>query len=91
MGFLDACFPRRKAVIRLRAKSPRSTSTRLSRTSTRRGDNSLVCTRHATRFVVPIAAVLVEGNFDVVSLHARGIDNVVAPLGTAFTQEQAAL
>jgi DNA primase len=35
--------------------------------------------------------VLVEGNFDVVSLHARGIDHVVAPLGTAFTQEQAAL
>jgi hypothetical protein len=25
-------------------------------------------------------AVLVEGNFDVVSLHARGITNVVAPL-----------
>ena len=36
-------------------------------------------------------AALVEGNFDVVSLHARGIDNVVAPLGTAFTQEQASL
>jgi DNA primase len=36
-------------------------------------------------------AVLVEGNFDVVSLHARGIDNVVAPLGTAFTTEQAKL
>lgn len=35
--------------------------------------------------------VLVEGNFDVVSLHARGICNVVAPLGTAFTREQAAL
>ena len=34
-------------------------------------------------------AVLVEGNFDVVSLHARGISNVVAPLGTAFTPEQA--
>ncbi|MCS6898613.1 MAG: DNA primase [Myxococcales bacterium] len=34
-------------------------------------------------------AVLVEGNFDVVSLHARGIRNVVAPLGTAFTAEQA--
>jgi DNA primase len=33
--------------------------------------------------------VLVEGNFDVVSLHARGIRHVVAPLGTAFTQEQA--
>ncbi len=33
--------------------------------------------------------VVVEGNFDVVSLHARGITNVVAPLGTAFTTEQA--
>jgi DNA primase len=36
-------------------------------------------------------AVLVEGNFDVVSLHARGQDNVVAPLGTAFTADQARL
>lgn len=36
-------------------------------------------------------AVIVEGNFDVVSLHARGIENVVAPLGTAFTPEQALL
>jgi DNA primase len=36
-------------------------------------------------------AVLVEGNFDVVSLHARGITNVVAPLGTAFTPEQGAM
>lgn len=36
-------------------------------------------------------AVLVEGNFDVVSLHARGIQNVVAPLGTAFTEQQAKL
>ena len=36
-------------------------------------------------------AVVVEGNFDVVSLHARGIANVVAPLGTAFTPEQAQL
>jgi DNA primase len=36
-------------------------------------------------------AVLVEGNFDVVSLHAQGIKNVVAPLGTAFTPEQARL
>jgi DNA primase len=35
--------------------------------------------------------VVVEGNFDVVSLHARGIQNVVAPLGTAFTPEQARL
>jgi DNA primase len=36
-------------------------------------------------------AVLVEGNFDVVSLHARGITHVVAPLGTAFTAGQAKL
>jgi DNA primase len=33
--------------------------------------------------------VLVEGNFDVLSLHARGMKHVVAPLGTAFTVEQA--
>jgi DNA primase len=33
--------------------------------------------------------ILVEGNFDVLSLHARGLKNVVAPLGTAFTVEQA--
>ena len=37
------------------------------------------------------SAIVVEGNFDVVSLHARGLQNVVAPLGTAFTFEQAKL
>lgn len=36
-------------------------------------------------------AIVVEGNFDVVSLHARGVTQVVAPLGTAFTTEQAQL
>jgi len=36
-------------------------------------------------------AILVEGNFDVVSLHARGATHVVAPLGTAFTAAQAKL
>lgn len=36
-------------------------------------------------------AILVEGNFDVVALHARGVGNVVAPLGTAFTPLQARL
>ena len=36
-------------------------------------------------------AVLVEGNFDVVALHARGILHAVAPLGTAFTEAQAKL
>ena len=33
-------------------------------------------------------AVLVEGNFDVVSLHAAGFTQAIAPLGTAFTEEQ---
>jgi DNA primase len=45
--------------------------------------------RHAVR--QSELAVLVEGNFDVVSLHARGINNVVGVLGTAFTTEQAKL
>jgi DNA primase len=45
--------------------------------------------RHAIRHEE--SAILVEGNFDVVSLHARGFENVVAPLGTAFTQDQAKL
>ncbi len=35
--------------------------------------------------------VVVEGNFDVVSLHARGVPGAVAPLGTAFTVEQGKL
>ncbi len=33
--------------------------------------------------------VLCEGNLDVVSLHAAGIENAVASLGTALTDEQA--
>lgn len=33
-------------------------------------------------------AVLVEGNFDVISLHQAGFTDVVAPLGTALTIEQ---
>jgi DNA primase len=45
--------------------------------------------RHAIR--EQQTAVVVEGNFDVVSLHARGIRHVVAPLGTAFTLAQAKL
>ena len=35
--------------------------------------------------------ILVEGNPDVISLHQAGFENVVAPLGTAFTSEQANL
>jgi DNA primase len=37
------------------------------------------------------SALVVEGYMDYVSLAAHGIDNVVAPLGTALTDEQAAL
>lgn len=32
--------------------------------------------------------LIVEGYMDVISLHQRGINNVVAPLGTALTQQQ---
>lgn len=35
--------------------------------------------------------ILVEGNMDVISLHQAGFKNTVAPLGTAFTTEQANL
>jgi DNA primase len=45
--------------------------------------------RHAIRREE--SAVLVEGYMDVVSLAARGFENVVAPLGTALTPEQAKL
>lgn len=34
------------------------------------------------------SCLMVEGNFDVVSLHAQGLTEAVAPLGTAFTVEQ---
>ncbi len=35
--------------------------------------------------------ILCEGNFDVISLHQAGLTYAVAPLGTAFTPEQAKL
>jgi len=35
--------------------------------------------------------ILVEGNFDMLSLTDKGINNVIAPLGTSFTQEQSLL
>jgi DNA primase len=34
---------------------------------------------------------IAEGNIDVIALHQAGITNAVAPLGTAFTEEQAKL
>ncbi len=36
-------------------------------------------------------ALLVEGNFDVISLHGQGFDMAVAPMGTALTAEQVRL
>lgn len=45
--------------------------------------------RHAVR--QRDRAILVEGNFDVLALHARGLSHVVAPLGTALTVAQAKL
>ena len=45
--------------------------------------------RHAIRREE--SAVVVEGYMDVVSLAAHGFENVVAPLGTAMTEEQAKL
>ncbi len=37
------------------------------------------------------AAVLCEGNFDLVALHQAGFANAVAPMGTAFTEAHAKL
>ncbi len=37
------------------------------------------------------SAIIVEGYFDVISLYQAGIKNVVAPLGTALTEEQVLL
>lgn len=36
-------------------------------------------------------AILVEGYFDVIALHAAGLEMAVAPLGTSLTEEQAIL
>jgi DNA primase len=57
----------------------------------RKGD--LLFGLHAARATVHRTgrAVLVEGNFDVVQLHERGLTDAVAPLGTALTERQVAL
>ena len=49
----------------------------------------LAWAKHAIRREA--AVLVVEGYMDFVSLSARGIENVIAPLGTAMTEEQAAL
>lgn len=35
------------------------------------------------------SVILVEGNFDVISMHAAGFNNTVAPMGTAFNDSSA--
>ena len=50
---------------------------------------NLHAARHAIRREE--SAILVEGYFDVIRLVLAGVENVVAPLGTALTHEQAAL
>jgi DNA primase len=48
---------------------------------------------HAAKQAIQKAnyGLLVEGNFDVICLHAKGFETAVAPMGTALTEEQARL
>ncbi len=57
----------------------------------KKGDNlfGLHAAKHAIRKTG--RALVVEGNFDVMTLHERGIDYTVAPQGTAITEAQVAL
>jgi DNA primase len=48
-------------------------------------DNARVAIRKAN------AVILCEGNFDLIGLHQAGFEHALAPLGTAFTLEQARL
>jgi DNA primase len=56
----------------------------------RKGEN-LFGIYQAKNYLRAETPILVEGNFDLLALANRGINNVVAPLGTAFTSEQAML
>jgi DNA primase len=56
----------------------------------RKGD-SLYGIFQAKGYIREQIPILVEGNFDMLSLVNSGINNVVAPLGTAFTPSQAQL
>ena len=56
----------------------------------RKGD-SLYGVFQAKGYIREQIPILVEGNFDMLSLVNAGINNVVAPLGTAFTPNQAQL
>jgi DNA primase len=61
---------------------------------------SILYKKRETLFAIDLAlneikktkeAVICEGYMDVIALHEAGITNAVAPLGTAFTEEQARL
>ena len=54
----------------------------------RKGEN-LYGLFQAKNYLYQNIPILVEGNFDLLSLVDKGINNVIAPLGTAFTREQA--
>jgi DNA primase len=56
----------------------------------RKGDN-LYGVFQAKGYIREQAPILVEGNFDMLSLVDSGLNNVVAPLGTALTSSQAQL
>lgn len=53
-----------------------------------KGDNLFALNMARARIRNENRVYVVEGNVDVIRLHALGITNVVAPLGTAFTGEQ---
>lgn len=57
----------------------------------RKGDNLFGLWQARKAIADADRCIVVEGNFDVASMHARGVRNVVAPLGTAFTEAQAKL
>jgi DNA primase len=54
---------------------------------------SLLYNLHAAKHAIrkEETAIVVEGYFDVIRLSLAGVENVVAPLGTAMTSDQAAL
>ena len=63
-----------------------STSTRPSRRSSTRRSSSTACTPRWTPSGAAATAIVVEGNFDVLALHEAGIEEAVAPMGTALTE-----
>lgn len=60
-------------------------------TSIFRKSESLYGLFQAKNYLYQKVPILVEGNFDLLSLVDKGLNNVIAPLGTAFTQNQALL